>query len=404
MFRIIELFKNISKIIDMKVYKYGESPRINLKGFRKCTYYIIRVLIADLVRFFTFLKTLLLYCLELSRNMKENHLGFFEKYLVLWVAICMVLGVIISQMLPGISEAIDSWQISGISIPIGICLFLMMYPAMLNLQASEIKRLTKAPKPIILTLFSNWIIAPIVGAFLASIFLSGNEQLIVAVILLSSSPCTAMVIVWGMLADGNQEQNVITTSINTVTIMFLYAPIVGLLVGIQDISIDRVLLLISALIFIGLPLLSGVISKRVLINRKGKEWFYEKYRPIVGKIAVTALLVTLIVLFTLNGYVLLQNPDKLVLISIPLLLGFGIVVSINVIITRIVNLEYKEAIITVIIGSSSHFEIAIATAIAIFGVGSLAALGTTMGLFWEVPIMLGLVYFGKYLNRVGFWN
>ncbi|MHA1444796.1 MAG: ACR3 family arsenite efflux transporter [Candidatus Hodarchaeales archaeon] len=334
---------------------------------------------------------------------KEGGLGIFEKFLALWVAVCMLIGIILSQIVPAISETIDSWQINGISIPIGICLFLMMYPAMLNLETSELKKLTKAPKPIILTLFSNWIIAPIVGAVLASIFLPGNEQLIVAVILLSSSPCTAMVIVWGMLADGNQEQNVITTSINTFTILFLYAPIVGILVGIQSISIDNDLLLISALIFIGLPLIIGVISKRVLIRQKGEEWFSNIYRPIVGKVGIIALLVTLIVLFSLNGEVLLQNPDKLILISLPLLLGFAIVVGFNMILTKLAGLHYREAIITVIIGSSSHFEIAIATAIAIYGVGSLAALGTTMGLFWEVPIMLGLVYLGKFLNRRQFW-
>jgi ACR3 family arsenite transporter len=331
-------------------------------------------------------------------------LNIFEKFLAIWVAICMIIGIILSQIIPTISETIDSWQISGISIPIGICLFLMMYPAMLNLSTSEVRKLRQAPKPIVLTLFSNWIIAPIVGAVLASIFLPGNDQLIIAVILLSSSPCTAMVIVWGMIAEGNQEQNIITTSINTITIMFLYAPIVGILTGIQNIAIDAILLLVSALLFIGLPLLAGIISKRIIINNKGEEWFAHTYRPMVGKIAILALLSTLIVLFSLNGDVLLSNPDKLILISIPLLLGFAIVVGYNLLITRIVELRYREAIITVIIGSSSHFEIAIATAISLYGIGSIAALGTTMGLFWEVPIMLGLVYLGKFLHKQEFWK
>ncbi|MHA2175672.1 MAG: ACR3 family arsenite efflux transporter [Candidatus Hodarchaeales archaeon] len=334
----------------------------------------------------------------------KKDLGTFEKYLAIWVALCMFIGVLLSQMLPEISTEIDQWQIAGISIPIGICLFLMMYPAMLNLKTSEIMKLTKAPKPVVLTLISNWLVAPIVGAVLASFFLTGNDQLLVAVILLSASPCTAMVLVWGMLAEGNQEQNVITTSVNTFTIMFLYAPIVGILVGIQKIEIDRMLLLLSTLIFIGAPLIIGVISKRFLIEQQGEEWFNKVYRPFVGKVAILALLTTLIVLFSLNGEVLLNNPDKLILISIPLLLGFIIVVGFNILVTRLTGLKYREAIITIIIGSSSHFEIAIATAVAIFGVGSLAALGTTMGLFWEVPIMLGLVYLGKYLNRKRFWK
>ena len=333
----------------------------------------------------------------------DKKISFFEKYLALWVLLCMALGIILSQIVPDVSKTINSWQISGISIPIGICLFLMMYPAMLNLKASEIKKLTQQPKPILLTLFSNWLIAPVIGAILANIFLKGNEQLIIAIILLSSSPCTAMVLVWGSMAEGNQEQNVITTSLNTVTIMFLYVPVVVLLTGIQNITVDRVLLAISVIIFIGIPLLLGIISKRIIVNTKGEEWFNNTYRPLIGKIAIIALLSTLIVLFSLNGDVLLTNPMELIKVSIPLLLGFAIVVGFNILITKITKMKYREAVITVIIGSSSHFEIAIATAIAMFGVGSIAALGTTMGLFWEVPIMLGLVYLAKFLNSRGFW-
>ena len=328
----------------------------------------------------------------------------FEKYLALWVALCMAIGVALSQTLPGISQAIDSWQIRGISIPIGICLFLMMYPAMLNLQVSELKKLKSNPKPIILTLFSNWVFAPLVAAGLAYLFLRGNEQLIIAVILLGSSPCTAMVLVWGKLAEGNQEQNIINTSLNTITIMVLYVPIVALLTGIQNIPLDRGLLAVSAFVFIGFPLILGITSKRVLIGAKGEAWFDSAYRPAVGKVAIVALLATLIVLFSLNGQVLLENYDQLLLVSAPLLLGFVIVVGFNLLITRASALEYREAITTVIIGSSSHFEIAIAAAVAMYGVGSYAALGTTMGLFWEVPIMLGLVFLGKALRKRGFWR
>ncbi len=328
----------------------------------------------------------------------------FEKYLALWVALCMVAGIILSQTVPGIGETINSWQIRGVSIPIGICLFLMMYPALLNLQLSELKKLRRNPKPILLSLFSNWIIAPAVAALLANLFLKGNEQLVVAVILLGSSPCTAMVLVWGKLSEGNQEQNVVNTSLNTLTIMVLYVPIVSLLTGIQGIPIDRGLLAISALIFIGLPLVLGIVSRRLLIRIRGATWFEDTYRPLVGRIAIGALLMTLVVLFALNGQVLLDHFDALLLVSVPLLLGFVIVVSYNLIVTRTFKLEYREAITTVIIGSSSHFEIAIATAVAMYGVGSMAALGTTMGLFWEVPIMLGLVYVGRALGKKGYWR
>ena len=328
----------------------------------------------------------------------------FEKYLALWVAACMGIGLLLSQTVPGLSEAIDSWQVRGMSIPIGICLFLMMYPAMLNLQLAELRKLRANPKPILITLASNWIVAPLVAFGLASLFLRGNEQLMVAVILLGASPCTAMVLVWGKLAGGNQEQNVVNTSLNTVTIIFLYVPIVSLLTGLQNIPIDRVLLAISAGIFIGAPLLLGIVSKSLIVRAKGQDWFEGVYRPVVGKISIVALLVTLVVLFALNGNVLLRHFDQLLLVSVPLLLGFAVVVGFNLLVTRLLRLRYREAIITTIIGSSSHFEIAIASAVAMYGVGSYAALGTTMGLFWEVPIMLSLVYLGKILRSRGFWR
>jgi ACR3 family arsenite transporter len=331
-------------------------------------------------------------------------LSKFERLLALWVALCMGAGLLLSQVVPGIGETINSLQVRGISIPIGICLFLMMYPALLNLQVAELKKLKTHPKPIILTLISNWIIAPLLALALTKIFLNGNQQLMVAMILLGSSPCTAMVLVWGKLAEGNQEQNVVNTSLNTITVMFLYVPVVALLTGIQDIPIDRVALAISALVFIGLPLVIGIISKRLITKFKGEDWFHNKFRPVVGTVAIVALLMTLVVLFSLNGKVLIGNFNLLGIITVPLLVHFVIVLGYNLLITRYTGLSYREGIITVIIGSSSHFEIAIAAAVSIYGVGSVAALGTTMGLFWEVPVMLSLVWFAKYLRRRHFWK
>jgi len=334
---------------------------------------------------------------------EEKTLSTFEKYLAVWVAVCMIIGLVLSQTVPGLSQTLNNWQIRGISIPIGICLFLM-YPALLNLQLEELRKLMRNPKPIFLTIVSNWIIAPIVTVLLARMFLTGYDQLIVSLILLGSSPCTAMVLVWGSLCKGNQEQNVINTTLNTMTIMILYAPIVSILTGIQNIPIDRALLALSVIVFIGAPMLVGYISKKYITSTKGFEWFNDTYRPAVGKISIIALLTTLIVLFSLNGDVLINNPGLMLKVSTPLILGFIIVVGYNLLVTRLAGLAYREAIITVIIGSSSHFEIAIATAISLYGVGSQAALGTTMGLFWEVPILLGLVYLGKWLNNKNFWK
>ena len=338
----------------------------------------------------------------ISTNEKKQTLGGFEKYLVLWIPLCMIAGVLLSQY-TNLGNHIENLSIRGISIPIGICLFFMMYPAVLNLKGSELKKLKNNPKPILLTFLSNWLVAPLVGFGFAKIFLSDHDQLFVAVILLSASPCTAMVLVWGSMAGGNQEQNVVNTSLNTITIMIFYAPLVAFLTGIQNIEIDRWGLAISVLVFIGLPMLAGLLTRKVVIPMKGETWFNEVYRPALGKVSIVALLTTLIVLFALNGVTILGNPEYLWLISVPLLLSFVVVVGFNIVITRLFRLKYREAAVTVIIGSSSHFEIAIATAITAYGVGSVAALGTTMGLFWEIPIMLGLVYLERYLGRKKFW-
>jgi len=335
---------------------------------------------------------------------QKAHLNIFEKYLALWVVVCMAIGIILSQYLPSLGQAFDSWQIRGISVPIGILLFFMMYPALLNVQTRELRKLMENPKPIILTTVSNWIVAPIVTAYLARYFLAGYDQLIVAAILLGSSPCTAMVLVWGSLSEGNQEQNIINTSLNTITIIVLYVPVVSFLTGIQNIQIDRGMLVISILVFIGLPMIVGYISKKYVVANRGETWFNDTFKPTMGKVSIAALLTTLIVLFSMNGEVLLNNPDLMVKMSIPLLVGFVVVVGYNLVVTRLFGLAYPEAITSVIIGSSSHFEIAIATAIGLYGLGSQAALGTTMGLFWEVPIMLGLVYLGKWLGSKGFWK
>jgi ACR3 family arsenite transporter len=335
---------------------------------------------------------------------KKVPLGIFERYLTLWIVVCILIGLLFGRFFPSFGRFLDSLKAGNLSIPIGVCLFLMMYPALLNLKFEELKKLRNNPKPIILTLISNWIWAPVITAFLAYIFLAGHNQLIVSLILLGSSPCTAMVLVWGALANGNQEQSIINTSLNIITIMFFYAPMVSLLTGIQNIQIDRVALLVSVFVFVGIPLVLGSISKKYITSRRGEEWFLEVYRPAMGKMAIIALLTTLIVLFSLNGNVLIQHPGEMILVSIPLLLGFITVVGLNLFLTKFTGLRYREAIISVIIGASSHFEIAIATAISLYGLGSQAALGTTMGLFWEVPIMLSLVYLGRILDHKGFWK
>jgi ACR3 family arsenite transporter len=338
----------------------------------------------------------------------EHKLSGFEKYLFAWVALCMVIGIVLSITIPALSEAINAWSIGNVSVPIGICLFFMMYPALLNLQVSELKKVVKHPKPILITMLSNWLYAPFLhwlfAVWLIPDSIENKDLLVVAIVLLGASPCTAMVLVWGNLAGGNQEQNFINTSLNTVTIVFLYAPVVALYTGFTNVPLDWIELFVSVLVFIGLPLIIGVVSKRILLNSKGEEWFENKYKPVVGKVAIGALLMTLIVLFSLNGATMVKNPEELFWVSVPLLILYPVVVLINLVVVKLVKLKYREASITVIIGSSSHFEIAIATAVALFGVGSIVALGTTMGLFWEVPIMLSLVFLLRKLRDKNFFG
>ncbi len=283
---------------------------------------------------------------------EKKGLDFVEKYLAIWVALCMAIGIILSLTIPQMGQTIEKMSIGNVSIPIGICLFFMMYPALLNLQVSELKKIVKNPKPILVTLVSNWLIAPILHAILANLLLKGHDQLIVAVILLGSSPCTAMVLVWGYLAGANQEQNFINTSLNTITIIFLYAPVVAILTGMQNIHLNWMDLLISVVIFIGIPLILGVVSRKILIEKKGMEWFEKRYRHFVGKLALVALLITLIVLFSLNGAALIKNPYELLLVSLPLLILYPVIVVINLTITKLLKFHYPEAATAILIGSS----------------------------------------------------
>jgi len=331
-------------------------------------------------------------------------LNWFEKLLPVWIGLCMLTGIILSKNIKGLGEFLAKIEVAGVNVLIGICLFVMMYPALLSLELSELKKVLVKPLPLIVTVISNWVFAPAVAAFLSNIFLKGHPSLITAVILLGSSPCTAMVVVWGSMSEANQEQNIVNTSLNTVMIILFYAPLVKLLTGMQNVGIDFVSLLVSVGVFILVPLIVGLISKYYIRKLKSDEWFNDSFKPILSKVSAFALMITLVLLFSMNGQTLLNNPKELYLVSIPLLVGYLIVVSINLFVTKILGFGYKEAATTIIIGSSSHFEIAIATAIGIAGVNSKEALGTTMGLFWEIPTMLSLVYFLKYLKQKGFFK
>jgi len=330
---------------------------------------------------------------------REVTLGIFEKYLTLWIAICIVIGLLLGRFLPAFGQYLDSMKIGQLSIPIGVCLFFMMYPTVVQIRFGDVVKATKKPKPLLLTIIANWVVNPPLATFLANTILPGQPEFIAGIILLGISPCTAMVMWWIMLARGDLGQGLVNTAINALLMVFLYAPLAAFYLGVSAIPVPWDLIALSVLFFIVVPIVAASISRLVVINHKGQEWFDEKYVPLWGKVSIIALLTTLIVMFSLQGEIIINNPLTVALIAVPLLLGYAIMVSLTYGISWLANWSYESSICNTLIGSSSHFEVAIAVATTLFGIGSGAALATVIGPLMEVPLMLSLVKFGLKTKR-----
>ncbi len=334
---------------------------------------------------------------------REATLGIFERYLTLWIALCIVTGLLIGKFLPQFGQFMDSLKFSKLSIPIGILLFFMMYPTVVGIRFSDIKKAAKRPKPLLVTIIANWIIAPPLMTLYANTVLSGNPQYIAGVILLGLSPCTAMVMWWMFLAKGDLAQGLINTAINALLMLFLYAPLAALYLGVSSIPVPWDLIAVSVLIFIALPVASGAISRKLILKKKGEGWFNNTYIPIVGKISIVALLTTLIVLFSFEGEIILNSPFLIAYLAAPNLLHYATMIAWTYLLGYFAGWEYETTIDTTIIGSSSHFEVAIAVATTLYGIGSGAALATVVGPLMEVPLMLSMVKLGlrtrKYFPR-----
>jgi len=325
---------------------------------------------------------------------KELSLGLWEKYLTLWIAICIVVGLLVGRFIPEFGQFMDSLKYAQLSIPIGILLFFMMYPTVVGIRFSDIKKAARNPKPLLVTIIANWLIAPALMTLLANTFLAGNPDYIAGVILLGLSPCTAMVMWWMFLAKGDMAQGLINTAFNALLMLFLYAPLAALYLGVSNIPVPWDLIALSVLVFIALPVGAGAISRRVIIQKKGEEWFKDRYNPVVGKISIVALLLTLIVLFSFTGQTILNNPLLVGYIAVPNLIHYAIMITWTYLLGYFLGWKYETAIDTTLIGSSSHFEVAIAVATTLFGIGSGAALATVIGPLFEVPLMLSLVKLG----------
>jgi ACR3 family arsenite transporter len=334
---------------------------------------------------------------------KELSLGLWEKYLTLWIALCIVAGLMMGRFIPAFGQFMDSLKFAQLSVPIGILLFFMMYPTVVGIQFSDVKKAARNPKPLIVTIIANWVIAPPLMTFLANTFFAGNPQYIAGLILLGLSPCTAMVMWWMFLARGDMGQGLINTAVNALMMLVLYAPLAALYLGVSSIPVPWDLIAVSVLVFIALPVAAGALSRRLIVRNKGEEWFKDQYNPVVGKISIVALLLTLIVLFSFEGQTILNNPLLVGYLAVPNLIHYSIMITWTYLLGYFLGWKYESAIDTTIIGSSSHFEVAIAVAVTLYGIGSGAALATVIGPLLEVPLMLSLVKLGlrtrKYFPR-----
>ncbi|UCG35889.1 MAG: ACR3 family arsenite efflux transporter [Candidatus Omnitrophota bacterium] len=342
---------------------------------------------------------------------EERRLSFFEKYLTLWVLGCIGLGILLGKLFPQVAVNLDKISIYQVSIPIAICLFFMMYPIMVKIDFAEVIKAGKTPKPVVLTLFINWCIKPFTMLAIASIFLGvffkgwlpgleivkGGQQVelyrsyISGCILLGIAPCTAMVLIWGHLSKGNDGHTLVMVAINSLTMLFLYAPLGGWLLGINKMPIPWQTIVLSVVIYVGLPLILGFYSRRWIIAKKGFKWFEEKFIHYLTEVSIGALLVTLIFLFSFKGDLIISQPQIIFLIAIPLLIQTCFIFALTYIMAKWLKLPYRDAAPSALIGASNHFEVAIATSTILFGLSSGASLATVVGVLIEVPVMLMLV-------------
>lgn len=347
---------------------------------------------------------------------KEKKLNIFEKYLTLWVLLCIGTGIVIGKLAPQIAVALDSFSIYQVSIPIAFCLFFMMYPIMVKIDFSEVIKAGKTPKPVLMTLGINWLIKPFTMYLIATFFLGfvfkgflpGTEIIksgetvelwrsyVSGAILLGIAPCTAMVLMWGYLAKGNDGLTLVMVAINSLTMLVLYGPLGGFLLGINSMPIPWQTILLSVGIYVALPLMAGYISRKLIIRFKGIEWFNEKFLHFLTPVSIIALLFTLILLFSFKGDIIISNPLTILWIAFPLFLQTIFIFTIGYFIfSRILKLSYEDAAPASMIGASNHFEVAIATSAMLFGLSSGASLATVVGVLIEVPVMLMLVWICK---------
>jgi ACR3 family arsenite transporter len=372
----------------------------------------------------------------------DKGLGTFEKYLTVWVLLCIAGGIFLGKVAPQFAKTLDGMAIyigdaPVVSIPIAVCLFFMMYPIMVKIDFADVIKAGKSTKPVLLTLFINWAVKPFTMYAIALFFLGtafyhliGPEAVdivkmpfgldlpvgahhgagtvvivdgirmlevplwrsyLAGCILLGIAPCTAMVLVWGYLAKGNDGLTLVMVAVNSLTMLVLYGVLGGFLLGVGRLPVPWQALVLSISIYVALPLAAGYISRTFLVRLKGIDWFNEKFLHILTPMTITALLITLVLLFSFKGEVILANPLTILWIAIPLFIQTNLIFWLGYGLAKILKLRYRDAAPAAMIGASNHFEVAIATAAMLFGLSSGAALATVVGVLIEVPVMLLLV-------------
>ena len=333
---------------------------------------------------------------------KENKgIGFFERYLTIWVTLCIIAGIAIGQWIPPVPETLGKWEYTNVSIPIAVLIWLMIYPMMLKVDFQSVRNVGKRPKGILITCVTNWLIKPFTMFGIAWFFFfvvfktfiptALADQYLAGAVLLGAAPCTAMVFVWSYLTKGDAAYTLVQVAVNDLIILVAYVPIVGFLLGIGGIAIPWATLILSVVLFVVIPLVAGIITRILVVRRYGIDYFNTVFVNKFNKWTIIGLLLTLIILFSFQGKTILSNPFHIVLIAVPLILQTFLIFFITYGWAKAWKLPHNVAAPAGMIGASNFFELSVAVAISLFGVQSGAALATVVGVLVEVPVMLTLV-------------
>lgn len=340
----------------------------------------------------------------------KNNISAFQRYLTVWVILCMVIGVLIGKYLLIIPKFLNQFEYAKVSIPMALLIWLMIYPMMMKVDFQSIKNVGKNPKGLFVTWITNWLIKPftmygIASIFFFMIFKAFIEpelaiEYLAGAVLLGAAPCTAMVFVWSSLTKGNPAYTVVQVATNDLIILIAFVPIVKFLLGVSNVTVPWNTLILSVVLFVVIPLSGGMFTRYLVIQKKGKDYFDNIFTHKFDNATSIGLLLTLIIIFSFQGNTILQNPLHIILIAVPLILQTFLIFSIAYIACKFLKLPYNIAAPAGMIGASNFFELAVAVAVALFGTSSPAALATTVGVLTEVPVMLFLV---KIANNTKGW-